>query len=84
MKHMARVDQSFDLALFVGCYSKVGRRHGVYGVMARTFSLHLFALAYNGSEMGEIGVGTALCGHCGVPVGLVCGDTAACAEAVGQ
>ena len=81
MNHMARVDQSFDLALFVGCYSKVGTRHGV---MARTFSLHLFSLAFNGIHVGEIGVGTALCGHCGVPVGLVCAATAAWAEAVGQ
>ena len=78
---MARVDQSFDLALFVGCYSKAGTRHGL---MARTFSLHLFSLVFSGIGMGENGVGTALCGHCDVPVGLVCAATAACAEAVGQ
>lgn len=79
--HMAGVDASFDLALFVGYHSKAGTPHGV---MAHTFNVHVFSLAVNGIEMGEIGIDAALCGRYGVPVGLVCGDTAACAEAVVQ
>ncbi|NPV07980.1 MAG: M55 family metallopeptidase [Anaerolineae bacterium] len=78
LNHMAGVDGSFDLALFVGYHSRAGTRHGV---MAHTFSNGVFSLSFNGIEMGEIGTDAALCGHFGVPVGLVCGDQAACEEA---
>jgi D-amino peptidase len=81
LNHMAGVDDSFDLALFVGYHAKAGT---LRGVMAHTFAEHVFSLACNGVEMGEIAVDAALCGHYGVPVGLVCGDTAACVEAVAQ
>jgi D-amino peptidase len=78
MNHMAGVDGSFDLALFVGYHSKAGTLHGV---MAHTFSGSIFSLAFNGVEVGEIGTDAALCGVYGVPVGLVAGDRAACEEA---
>jgi D-amino peptidase len=78
MNHMAGVDSSFDLALFVGYHSKAGTLHGV---MSHTFSGSIFSLSFNGVEMGEIGTDTALCGFHGVPVGLVSGDRAACEEA---
>ena len=78
MNHMAGVDDSFDVALFLGYHSKAGTLHGV---MAHTFSGNIFSLSFNGVEMGEIGTDAALCGHCGVPVGLVAGDRAACEEA---
>ena len=78
MNHMAGVDSSFDLAIFVGYHSKAGTRHGV---MAHTFSSHIFSLSFNGVEVGEIGTDAALCGFFGVPVGLVAGDRAACEEA---
>jgi D-amino peptidase len=78
MNHMAGVDSSFDLALFVGYHSKAGTLHGV---MAHTFSGNIFSLSFNGVEVGEIGADAALCGAHGVPVGLVAGDRAACAEA---
>ena len=78
MNHMAGVDGSFDLALFVGYHSKAGTLHGV---MAHTFSFSVFSLAFNGIEVGEIGADAALCGYHGMPVGLVAGDRAACDEA---
>jgi D-amino peptidase len=78
MNHMAGVDSSFDLALFVGYHSKSGTLHGV---MAHTFAGSIFSLSFNGVEVGEIGTDAALCGAYGVPVGLVAGDRAACAEA---
>ena len=78
MNHMAGVDSSFDLALFVGYHSKAGTLHGV---MAHTFANSVFSLAFNGVEVGEIGADAALCGFHGVPVGLVAGDEAACQEA---
>jgi len=78
MNHMAGVDASFDLALFTGYHSKAGTLHGV---MAHTYSLSIFSLSFNGTVVGEIGADAALCGSCGVPVGLVAGDAAACDEA---
>jgi D-amino peptidase len=78
MNHMGGVDDSFDLALFVGYHSRAGTLHGV---MAHTFAGSIFSLSFNGVEMGEIGSDAALCGYHGVPVGLVAGDRAACEEA---
>jgi D-amino peptidase len=78
MNHMAGIDRSFDLALFVGYHARAGTLHGV---MAHTFSGSIFSLVVNGVELGEIGADAALCGFYGVPVGLVCGDRAACQEA---
>jgi D-amino peptidase len=77
--HMAGVDGSFDLALFVGYHARAGT---LRGVMAHTFAGHVFSLAFNDVELGEIGADAALCGSYGVPVGLVTGDRAACEEAV--
>jgi len=79
LNHMGGIDASFDLALFVGYHSRAGTLHGV---MAHTFSNGVFSLSLNGREMGEIGVDAALCGHFGIPVGLVTGDAAACQEAI--
>ena len=78
MNHMAGIDSSFNLALFVGYHAKAGTLHGV---MAHTFSNSIFSLSFNNIEVGEIGIDAALCGFCGVPVGLVTGDRAACEEA---
>ena len=77
MNHMAGVDSSFDLALFVGYHSKAGTLHGL---MAHTFSGSIFSLTFNGIEVGEIGADAALCGAFGVPVGLVAGDGPAAPE----
>jgi D-amino peptidase len=78
MNHMGGVDASFDLALFVGYHSQAGTLHGV---MAHTYAGFVYSLSFNGVQVGEIGADAALCGYHGVPVGLVCGDRAACDEA---
>jgi D-amino peptidase len=78
MNHMGGVDDSFRLALFVGYHAKAGT---LRGNMAHTYAGHIFSLSFNGTEVGEIGSDAALCGHHGVPVGLVAGDRAACDEA---
>jgi D-amino peptidase len=78
MNHMGGVDGSFGLAMFLGYHAKAGTRHGV---MSHTYALNIFSLSFNGIEVGEIGSDAALCGHHGVPVGLVAGDRAACEEA---
>jgi D-amino peptidase len=78
MNHMGGVDSSFDLALFVGYHSKAGT---LRGNMAHTFAGNIFSLSFNGLEVGETGTDAALCGHHGVPVGLVAGDAAVCEEA---
>ena len=78
MNHMGGVDDSFDLAMFVGYHAKAGTLHGV---MAHTFSGSIYSLSFNGIEVGEIGADAALCGYHQVPVGLVTGDRAACEEA---
>jgi len=79
MNHMAGVDSSFDLAIFIGYHSKAGTKHGV---MAHTYGNHIFSLFVNDIEIGEIGMDAALCGFHGVPVGLIAGDKAACDEAL--
>jgi len=78
MCHMGGLDSSFDLAMFLGYHSMSGTLHGV---MAHTFAGYVYSLSFNGREVGEIGADGALCGACGVPVGLVAGDRAACEEA---
>jgi D-amino peptidase len=78
LNHMAGMNRTFDLALFVGYHARAGTLHGV---MAHTFAGSVFSLSINGVEVGEIGTDAALCGAYGVPVGLVSGDHAACNEA---
>jgi len=78
MCHMGGLDESVDLAMFLGYHSMSGTLHGV---MAHTFAGYVYALSFNGREVGEIGADAALCGAHGVPVGLVAGDRAACEEA---
>ena len=78
MNHAGGVDDSFDLAMFVGYHARAGTLHGV---MSHTYSGIIYALSFNGVEVGEIGADAALCGYHGVPVGLVAGDRAACNEA---
>ena len=76
--HMAGIDESFDAALLVAYHARSGALHAV---MAHTYSLSIFSLKFNDIEVGEIGADAAIAGYYGVPVVLVSGDGAACAEA---
>jgi D-amino peptidase len=52
------------------------------GVLSHTVSGQAWQnLRFNGTLVGETGINAALCGHWGVPVLLVTGDRAVCAEA---
>ena len=67
----AGLDASFALAFFVGFHTKAGTPRGLLShtwAGAIVQSIHL-----NGREVGETAINAALCGHYGVPVGLVTG-----------
>jgi D-amino peptidase len=73
------LDSSFDAALFVGYHARAGTPDGVlnHTWMGREIlNVHL-----NGEVAGEIRLMAAFAGSYGVPVALVTGDAAACAEA---
>jgi D-amino peptidase len=73
------LDASFDAALFVGYHARVGTADGVlnHTWMGREIlDVHL-----NDEVAGEIRLMAAFAGSYGVPVALVTGDEAACAEA---
>jgi D-amino peptidase len=73
------LDSSFDVALFVGYHARAGTAAGVlnHTWMGREIlNVHL-----NGEVAGEIRLMAAFAGTYGVPVALVTGDEAACAEA---
>lgn len=69
----------FDGAILIGHHAMAGTPAGV---MAHTFSsLTVASMRLNGKEIGEIGLESLLLGRFGIPVVLVAGDEAACAEA---
>jgi D-amino peptidase len=73
------LEQGCDAALFVGMHAMAGSPDGV---LSHTVSGEAWQnLRFNGTLVGETGINAALCGHWGVPVLLVTGDRAVCAEA---
>ena len=72
------LDPSYDAALYVGYHARAGR----HGVLNHTWMGHEIQNVHlNGAPIGEIGLMAAYAGTFGVPVALVAGDDAACAEA---
>jgi D-amino peptidase len=70
-----------DACLLVGMHA---RNNTPDGVMCHTIStVKWFNLWFNNDLVGEVGVNAALCGHYGVPVLMVAGDTAVCRESKG-
>ncbi len=66
-------------AFFVGYHAMAGTEKAV---LDHTFdSRTIYGLTVNGVKMGETGVNALFCGALGVPVALVAGDDALCAEA---
>jgi D-amino peptidase len=77
---MEGLDNSIDVAFFVGYHARAGTSSAV---MDHTYSGKVVAhVELNGRPMGEIGINAALAGVHGVPITLVTGDQAAVAEAV--
>ena len=73
------VDGSFDAAMLVGYHAMAGTPDAV---LAHTQSSKAGCRYwYNGRESGEIAQCAAAIGHHGIPVVMVTGDAAACAEA---
>ena len=70
---------AFDAALFVGYHARAGTPDGVlnHTWMGR----EILDVRLNGEVAGEIRLMAAFAGSYGVPVALVTGDAAACAEA---
>jgi D-amino peptidase len=73
------VDSGVSAAMFVGYHARVGSGNAI---LDHTWSSSSVANVWlNGQLIGEIGWNASVCGHYGVPVILISGDQAACAEA---
>ncbi|MGI5167944.1 M55 family metallopeptidase [Spirillospora sp. CA-253888] len=79
MRMAEGLDGTFDVALYVGYHARAGVPDGVlnHTWMGR----EIYDVRLNGETAGEIRLMAAYAATLGVPVGLVAGDAAACAEA---
>lgn len=75
---MEGVDLDCSAAFFIGYHASAGT---VLGVISHSYRQRVAEIRLNGLRVGETGFNAALAGHFGVPVVLVSGDEAACAEA---
>jgi D-amino peptidase len=73
------IGPSHDAAMFVGYHARAGVPHGVLNHTWMGYEIQNMYL--NGEICGEIRLIAGLAGSMGVPVALVTGDEAACAEA---
>ncbi len=71
--------EGVDAALFVGYHARAGAPDAI---LSHTWSGKVAGLRLNGQPLGETGLNAAVCGHFGVPVLMVSGDQAVCAEAI--
>lgn len=74
---LAGLDADTDAVLLVGYHARAGSGPGV---ITHTMSGDILDVRVDGRSLGEIGLNAALAGHTGVPVVLLSGDDAACAE----
>lgn len=74
---LAGLDEATGAALFVGYHVRAGEGPGV---LAHTMNGEILDVRVAGRSLGEIGLNAAMAGHLGVPVVLLSGDDAACAE----
>ncbi|MBI5463810.1 MAG: M55 family metallopeptidase [Ignavibacteriales bacterium] len=78
LEMMAGIDQTFDAVMFIGYHSST---NNTQGVRAHTFSsARLTRVALNGTVVTEAAWNAAIAGYFGVPVVMMSGDDAACAE----
>jgi D-amino peptidase len=67
-----------DVALMIGMHARSGTPDGV---LCHTISTTTWRnLYFNDTVVGEFGINAALCGHYGVPIAIITGDTATCRE----
>ncbi|GAB3976836.1 M55 family metallopeptidase [Plantactinospora veratri] len=74
---VAGLEAGADALLFVGYHARAGAGPAVLG---HTISDAVLDVRLDGGSVGEIGLNAAVAGHYGVPVVLLSGDDAACAE----
>ncbi len=72
------LDESFAGLILLGFHSKFGTPGGL---LHHSYELDIRDLRLNGVSVGEIGMETAIAGDYRVPLLLVTGDSAGCAEA---
>ncbi len=73
------IEGGVDGVLFIGYHARIGTQNAI---LEHTWSDQRIAnLEIQGEACGEIGLNAAVCGHFDVPVLLISGDQAACAEA---
>lgn len=78
---MAGIGAHFGAAMFIGYHAGAG---SAPAILDHTYSPSVFrAVRLNGVRQTETTLNAALAGHHGVPVALVTGDEATCAEARG-
>jgi D-amino peptidase len=74
------IDQSVDAAIFLGYHARAGSQNAI---LDHTWSsIRVANLWLNGRLTGEFGLNGSVCGHFKVPVIMVSGDQAVCAEAL--
>ncbi|ARQ71499.1 M55 family metallopeptidase [Streptomyces marincola] len=71
------LDEDTDAVLLIGYHARAG---GGPAVLAHTMNDAILDVRVAGRSLGEIGLNAAMAGHLGVPVVLLSGDDAACAE----
>jgi D-amino peptidase len=76
---MQGIGEPFQACLFIGCHAKAGTEAAI---LDHTISSSVvYGIRINGIEMPELGINAAIAGAFGVPVIMVSGDTACCAQA---
>jgi D-amino peptidase len=70
-------EKLYDGIMFIGQHSMAGTKNGV---LAHSQSFNVKRIAINGKDVGEIGQLAAIAGYYDIPVLMLSGDQAACAE----
>lgn len=70
-------DHAYDGIIFIGQHAKAGTKGAV---LAHTQSFGVRRITINGREVGELGQVAAIAGQFDIPVIMLSGDEAACAE----
>ncbi len=78
LSQMAGIDDTFDVAFFLGYHSKKGTQ---FGILSHTYSgVSIESLHINDLEVGETGMNAGIAGYYGVPLVLLTGDLAVTKE----